>query len=135
MPERSERSSPQHAVTFLLATPTFLHTYIRRCDPGQFGSLKLVLLGAEKLQERTAQAFEDRFGIRPLGAYGCTECSPAVTVSTRDSRGAGYRQVGAKRGKIGHALPGVTIRIVDPETLEQLPLGQPGLILVLGGRT
>jgi acyl-[acyl-carrier-protein]-phospholipid O-acyltransferase/long-chain-fatty-acid--[acyl-carrier-protein] ligase len=122
----------QHAVTFLLATPTFLQTYIRRCDPGQFGSLRLVLAGAEKLQERTAQAFEDRFGIRPLEAYGCTECSPAVTVNTLDYRAAGVRQVGGKRGKIGHALPGISVRIVEPETFEPVAPGQQGLLLVRG---
>jgi acyl-[acyl-carrier-protein]-phospholipid O-acyltransferase/long-chain-fatty-acid--[acyl-carrier-protein] ligase len=122
----------ERAVTFLLATPTFLQSYIRRCDPQQFGSLRVVLVGAEKLQERTAQAFEDRFGIRPLEAYGCTECSPAVTVNTRDFRAAGFRQVGAKRGKIGHPLPGISIRIVDPDTREPLPTGQPGLMLVRG---
>jgi len=122
----------QHGVTFLLATPTFLQSYIRRCDPGQFGSLKLVLVGAEKLQERTAQAFEDKFGVRPLEAYGCTECSPAVTVNTRDFRARGFRQVGGKRGKIGHALPGVSIRIVDPESMEPLPVGTAGLMLVSG---
>jgi acyl-[acyl-carrier-protein]-phospholipid O-acyltransferase/long-chain-fatty-acid--[acyl-carrier-protein] ligase len=122
----------QHAVTFLLATPTFLQGYIRRCDAQQFGSLRLVLVGAEKLQERTAQAFEDKFGIRPLEAYGCTECSPAVTVNTRDFRAAGFRQVGAKRGKIGHALPGISIRIVDPESFAPLPPGKPGLMLVRG---
>ena len=121
-----------YAVTFLLATPTFLQAYIRRCEPGQFGSLRLVLVGAEKLQERTAQAFEDKFGIRPLEAYGCTECSPAVTVNTRDFRARGFRQVGGKRGKIGHALPGISIRIVDPESMEAVPLGQPGLMLVRG---
>jgi len=122
----------QYAVTFLLATPTFLQSYIRRCDAEQFGSLRLVLVGAEKLQERTAQAFEDKFGIRPLEAYGCTECAPAVTVNTRDFRAAGFRQVGAKRGKIGHALPGISVRIVDPESFAPLPLGTPGLMLVRG---
>ncbi len=122
----------QYGVTFLLATPTFLQGYIRRCDAAQFGSLRLVLVGAEKLQERTAQAFEDKFGIRPLEAYGCTECSPAVTVNTRDFRAAGFRQVGAKRGKIGHALPGISIRVVDPESFAALPPGTSGLMLVRG---
>src|SRR5262249_25768516 len=74
----------RYAVTFVLATPTFLQAYMRRCEPEQFGSVRLVMVGAEKLQERTAVAFEDRFGIRPLEAYGCTECAPGVTVSTRD---------------------------------------------------
>jgi len=122
----------EHALTFLLATPTFLQSYIRRCDPRQFGSLKRVLVGAEKLQERTSIAFEDKFGIRPLEAYGCTECSPAVTVNTKDFRAAGFRQVGGKRGKIGQALPGMSIRIVDPDTFEPVAPGQSGLMLVRG---
>ena len=83
-----------HAVTFLLATPTFLQGYIRRCPPEDFGSLKYVMTGAEKLPERIAVAFEDRFGIRPMEGYGCTECSPVVTVNTRDFRAAQFRQVG-----------------------------------------
>jgi len=120
------------AVTFLLATPTFLQAYMRRCNPEDFGSVQFVLVGAEKLHERTAQAFEDKFGIRPLEAYGCTECAPAVTVNTRDYRAAGFRQVGGKRGKIGHALPGVSVRIVDPESFEPRSVGQSGLLLVRG---
>jgi acyl-[acyl-carrier-protein]-phospholipid O-acyltransferase/long-chain-fatty-acid--[acyl-carrier-protein] ligase len=121
-----------YRVTFLLATPTFLQAYMRRCEPDDFGSLQYVVVGAEKLPERVALAFEDRFGIRPLEGYGCTECSPVVSVNTRDFRAAGFRQVGAKRGRIGHPLPGVTVRIADPETLQPVPLGQPGLLLVRG---
>jgi acyl-[acyl-carrier-protein]-phospholipid O-acyltransferase/long-chain-fatty-acid--[acyl-carrier-protein] ligase len=122
----------QHGVTFLLATPTFLQAYVRRCLPEDFGSLQFVLAGAEKLPERVALAFEDTFGIRPLEGYGCTECAPVVTVNSRDFRAPGYRQVGGKRGKIGHPLPGVSVRVVDPDTMQPLPLGQPGLLLVQG---
>jgi len=122
----------EYAVTFLLSTPTFLLGYIRRCEPEDLGSLDYVLVGAEKLHEPVAQAFEDRFGIRPLEAYGCTECSPAVAVNARDYRAPGFRQVGAKRGKIGHPLPGVSVRIVDPETMNSLPANEPGLLLVRG---
>jgi acyl-[acyl-carrier-protein]-phospholipid O-acyltransferase/long-chain-fatty-acid--[acyl-carrier-protein] ligase len=122
----------RYGVTFLLATPTFLQAYIRRCAPEEFGSLQFVMTGAEKLPERVAIAFEDQFGIRPLEAYGCTECSPAVTVNARDYRAAQFRQVGAKRGSIGRPLPGITVRIVDPDTRQPLPLGQTGLLLVRG---
>jgi acyl-[acyl-carrier-protein]-phospholipid O-acyltransferase/long-chain-fatty-acid--[acyl-carrier-protein] ligase len=121
-----------HEVSFLLATPTFLQFYMRGCTPEQFGSLRLVAVGAEKLPERLAAAFEEQFGIRPYEAYGCTECAPAVTVNTHDFRAAGFRQVGAKRGKIGHPLPGVCVRIVNPATREPLPVGEPGLLLVRG---
>jgi acyl-[acyl-carrier-protein]-phospholipid O-acyltransferase / long-chain-fatty-acid--[acyl-carrier-protein] ligase len=122
----------QYAVTFLLATPTFLQTYTRRCPPEDFGSLQYVMAGAEKLPERTAVAFEDRFGIRPLEGYGCTECSPVVTVNTKDFRAAEFRQVGAKRGSIGHPLPGISVRIVNPGTFALLPQGESGLLLVRG---
>jgi acyl-[acyl-carrier-protein]-phospholipid O-acyltransferase / long-chain-fatty-acid--[acyl-carrier-protein] ligase len=121
-----------YRVTFLLATPTFLQAYTRRCLPEDFGSLQYVVVGAEKLPEALALAFEDRFGIRPLEGYGATECSPVVAVNTRDFRAPGFRQVGAKRGRIGHPLPGVSVRIVDPETRERLPVNTPGLMLVHG---
>jgi acyl-[acyl-carrier-protein]-phospholipid O-acyltransferase/long-chain-fatty-acid--[acyl-carrier-protein] ligase len=121
-----------YRVTFLLATPTFLQAYLRRCSPEDFGSLQFVVVGAEKLPERLALAFEDRFGIRPLEGYGATECSPVIAVNTRDFRAPGFRQVGAKRGHIGHPLPGISVRIVDPETRERLPVGAAGLLLVRG---
>jgi acyl-[acyl-carrier-protein]-phospholipid O-acyltransferase/long-chain-fatty-acid--[acyl-carrier-protein] ligase len=122
----------KYAVTMLLATPTFLNAYTRRCEPEQFGSLRFVMAGAEKLPDRISQAFEDRFGLRPLEGYGCTECSPAVTVNTIDFRAPSFRQVGAKRGSIGHPLPGMSVKIIDPETLQPLPVNQPGLLLVRG---
>jgi len=127
----SEKVRDYH-VTFLLATPTFLQAYMRRCQPEDFGSLQYVLVGAEKLPERVALAFEDQFGIRPLEGYGCTECSPVVSVNTRDFRAPGFRQVGAKRGRIGHPLPGVSVRIVDPDNMGPIAPGQPGLLLVRG---
>jgi len=122
----------KYAVTMLLATPTFLNAYLRRCPPEEFGSLRFVMAGAEKLPERVAVAFEDHFGIRPLEGYGCTECSPVVTVNTIDFRAASFRQVGAKRGSIGHPLPGITVKIIDPETQEPLGVDAPGLLLVRG---
>ncbi|HLF14271.1 MAG TPA: acyl-[ACP]--phospholipid O-acyltransferase [Bacteroidota bacterium] len=121
-----------NVVTFLMATPTFLQTYLRKCDGGDFGSLQYVVTGAEKLQEPLAAAFEEKFGIRPMEGYGCTECSPAVAVNAHDFRAAGFHQVGAKRGRIGHPLPGVTVRIVNPETFDPLPVGEEGLMLVKG---
>ncbi len=124
-----------HHLAFLLATPTFLQLYLRGCSPEDFGSLRIVMTGAEKLPDRLAAAFEEHFGIRPLEGYGCTECAPAVAVNTHDFRSAGFRQIGAKRGKIGHPLPGVGVKIVDPDNPwngENLPVGRPGLMLVSG---
>jgi len=122
----------EYEVTFLLATPTFLQLYMRGCSAEDFGSLRVVMTGAEKLPDRLSAAFEEQFGIRPLEGYGCTECAPCVAVNTHDFRSAGFRQIGAKRGKIGHPVPGVSVKIVDPETRAPLGIGQPGLLLVRG---
>ncbi|MFI5460249.1 MAG: acyl-[ACP]--phospholipid O-acyltransferase [Isosphaerales bacterium] len=122
----------QYRVTILLATPTFLQLYLRRCTPSQFGSLRLVLAGAEKLAESLALAFEDAFGIRPMEGYGLTECAPVVAVNTFDWREPGYFQPGSRRGFVGQPLPGVSVRIVSSESYEPLGPDAPGLVLVKG---
>lgn len=122
----------RHRATMLLATPTFLQLYQRRCEPGQFGSLRVVLTGAEKLTEALADAFHDKFGIRPVQGYGCTECAPVVATSAPGYRAAGFYQAGARRGSVGRPLPGVAVRIVDPETMAGRPVGEVGLVLVRG---
>lgn len=122
----------RYKITFLVTTPTFLQLYYRRCTPEQFSSLRVVLTGAEKLQTRLAQAIEDKFGIGPIEGYGVTECAPVVAVNCPDFRAAGYYQPASRRGTVGQPLPGVSVRIVDPETSAPLPPGQPGMLLVKG---
>jgi acyl-[acyl-carrier-protein]-phospholipid O-acyltransferase/long-chain-fatty-acid--[acyl-carrier-protein] ligase len=90
------------------------------------------MTSAEKLPDWLANAFEEKFGLRPMEGYGCTECSPVVSCSTHDFRATGFRQAGSRRGSIGHPLPGVSVRIVDPDTRAPVPLGKSGLLLVRG---
>jgi acyl-[acyl-carrier-protein]-phospholipid O-acyltransferase/long-chain-fatty-acid--[acyl-carrier-protein] ligase len=123
---REERS------TLLLATPTFLLAYLRRAKREDFASLRLVITGAEKLKGKVAEAFRERFGLRPLEGYGATELSPVITLSLPDVVIDGVAQQGAKEGSVGHPIPGVAIRVVDPETWEVLKPGESGLILVKG---
>jgi acyl-[acyl-carrier-protein]-phospholipid O-acyltransferase/long-chain-fatty-acid--[acyl-carrier-protein] ligase len=122
----------RYRVTFLVTTPTFLQLYTRRCSPEQFSSLRVVLTGAEKLSMRQYQAFEDRFGIRPIEGYGVTECSPVIAVNSPDYRAAGFFQAASRRGTVGQPLPGVAIRIVDPDTFDPLPPDSAGMLLVKG---
>jgi acyl-[acyl-carrier-protein]-phospholipid O-acyltransferase/long-chain-fatty-acid--[acyl-carrier-protein] ligase len=122
----------KHRLTFLLATPTFLQIYLRSCRREQLESLRMVVTGAEKLPQRLAEAFEKRFGIRPLEGYGCTECAPGVAANTRSFEVGEEVQLGGKEGTVGQPLPGMAVKVVDPETFEELPLGQAGLLLVKG---
>ena len=125
----------EYAVTILLSTPTFLQIYLRGIPSEDFGSLQLIVVGAEKLTERLADAVEQYFGVRPLEGYGTTECAPAVSVNIMDFRAAGFHQIGGKRGKIGRVLPGMMARLTDPEdpwSGRTVPPGQPGMLLVRG---
>jgi len=122
----------EHRSTLLIATPTFLLAYLRRAKPEDFSTLRLVITGAEKLKARLADAFQEKFGIRPLEGYGATELSPVITLSLPDVELGGVRQQGSKEGSVGHPIPGVAVRVVDPETGENLKPGKPGLLLVRG---
>lgn len=122
----------KYRVTFMITTPTFLQAYTRRVPREDFASLRCVLVGAEKLSERVARAFEEQFGVRPLEGYGCTECAPVVAVNIFDFRAPGIVQRGARPGTIGHPLPGMSVRIVDPDTGQPLPPDTPGMLLVRG---
>lgn len=121
-----------HRLTFLVCTPTFLQLYQRRCTPEQFSSLRVVLTGAEKLPLRLYQSFEDRFGIRPIEGYGVTECAPVIAVNCPDFRASGFFQPASRRGTVGQPLPGVSVRIVDPDSFTPLPPDTPGMLLVKG---
>jgi len=122
----------RHNATILIGTPTFYQAYLQRVPREQFQTLRLALAGAEKLQPRLAAAFRDKYDLELLEGYGCTELSPVVSVNVPSYEEAGETQVGAKPGAIGLPLPGVTVRIVDPETFEPRPVGEEGMLLVRG---
>jgi acyl-[acyl-carrier-protein]-phospholipid O-acyltransferase/long-chain-fatty-acid--[acyl-carrier-protein] ligase len=122
----------EHRSTILLATPTFLLAYLRRAKREDFASLRLVITGAEKLKGKVADSFEEKFGVRPMEGYGATELSPVITLSLPDVEVGGVRQYGAKEGSVGHPIPGVAIRVVDPESGALLKPGEAGLMLVRG---
>ena len=63
----------RHGATIMIATPTFLRSYLRRCDPEDFAQLDVVFTGAERLSPELAEAFEERFGVHPVEGYGATE--------------------------------------------------------------
>jgi len=122
----------KYHATLLLSTPTFCSTYTRKCTAEQFASLRYVLVGAEKLRQPVADAFREKFGTELLEGYGCTEMSPVIAVNAPNFSAGKDSQTGTKAGSVGHPLPGVAARIVDPVTFEPLPPQTEGLLLVKG---
>lgn len=126
------RLASKFRATMLLATPSFLASYVRRIPAEQFKWLRVVMTGAEKLREEVAAAFCEKFGKTPLEGYGCTELSPVASLNTPDVDIDGVKQRGGKAGTIGRPMPGIAMKVVNPETFEQLGPDTPGLLLVKG---
>jgi acyl-[acyl-carrier-protein]-phospholipid O-acyltransferase/long-chain-fatty-acid--[acyl-carrier-protein] ligase len=122
----------KYGCTLMGATATFLRLYLRRCQPEDFKTMRLLVCGAEKLPPPLVEEFKEKFGFAPLEGYGCTELSPVVSVNVPDVTANTVTQVGTKVGSVGHPLPGVVAKIVAPDTLQPLDFGAEGLVLVTG---
>jgi acyl-[acyl-carrier-protein]-phospholipid O-acyltransferase/long-chain-fatty-acid--[acyl-carrier-protein] ligase len=135
----------RHGATILIATPTFLRWYTRGCQPEDFAKLEVVITGAERLPPELADKFEERFGVRPLEGYGTTELSPVVSVNVPPGRMTSTTQrggrvwpghipptAGCREGTVGQPLPGISAKVVDLETGEDLGVGKSGMLLIQG---
>jgi acyl-[acyl-carrier-protein]-phospholipid O-acyltransferase / long-chain-fatty-acid--[acyl-carrier-protein] ligase len=123
----------KHKVTLIAASPTFARHYIQR-KPEQYATLYHLLLGAEKLQPRTAEEIREKIHLEPLEGYGTTEMSPvaAVNVPFEITLPDGRKVPGNRPGTVGRPLPGTAIKTIDPDTGDDLPRGAEGMVMVKG---
>ena len=122
----------KYGATVLLGTPTFLRGYQRRITAEQFSKLEVVVVGAEKMPAELFASFEKKFGVRPVEGYGATELSPLVSVNIPPSRSAAKYQPDRIEGSVGRPLPGISARVVSPDTGEELCNDEDGMLLVTG---
>jgi acyl-[acyl-carrier-protein]-phospholipid O-acyltransferase/long-chain-fatty-acid--[acyl-carrier-protein] ligase len=119
----------------MLATPTFLRAYLRKAEPAQLRSLRLLITGAEKLPDELAKAFVARFGKEVLQGYGLTETSPVASVNLPEPKpGKPGRPVqpSNRLGSTGKLLPGMAAEIRDAETGDKRPLHETGMLWLRG---
>ncbi|PKF61578.1 acyl-[ACP]--phospholipid O-acyltransferase [Psychromonas sp. psych-6C06] len=128
----------KHEATIMCGTSTFLRLYAknRKVDPLMFASLRIVVAGAEKLNEQVKTDFESKFNKKILEGYGTTETTPVASVNMPDQlhQNDWQVQVGGKAGTVGMPLPGTSFKIVDPETFQPLAIGEAGLVLIGGAQ-
>lgn len=122
----------KHGGTVMLVTPTFLRTYLRRCDLDELATLDAIVAGAEKLPRDLCDAFEAKFGIRPVEGYGTTELSPIVSSNIPPSRSPSGTAGGWKEGTVGRPAPGVSAKITDLDTGKEQGPGRPGMLWIKG---
>lgn len=85
--------------------------------------LAVVVSGADTLHEATAEAFARRTGREIAEGYGMTETTSVSHINPQER---------VKRGSFGIPLPGVQALVVDPDTLEPVPVGEVGELALLG---
>jgi acyl-[acyl-carrier-protein]-phospholipid O-acyltransferase/long-chain-fatty-acid--[acyl-carrier-protein] ligase len=126
----------QHRVTVMCGTSTFFGLYNRNRQllPQMFESLRLVIAGAEKLNEQIRKDFKLKFNKDIYEGYGATEVAPVASSNLPDELDARdwHLQIANRIGSVGLPLPGTAFKIVDPSTLEELPMGEEGMVLIGG---
>jgi len=111
--------------TTMMGVPTFYTRLLddARFDRGLTGHMRLFISGSAPLLAETHRQFEARTGHRILERYGMTETSMNTSNPYDGDRRA---------GTVGMALPGVEVRVCDPESRAELPPGETGMLHVRG---
>jgi acyl-[acyl-carrier-protein]-phospholipid O-acyltransferase/long-chain-fatty-acid--[acyl-carrier-protein] ligase len=125
----------QYELTFLLATPTFLRLYLRKAETEQLRSLRLIIVGAEKMPLDLAKHFEERFHKTVFEGYGLTETAPVVSVNLPDQQlkqSGEHLQSSSRLGSVGRLAPGIAAEIREPETDRKLSLYETGMLWLRG---
>jgi malonyl-CoA/methylmalonyl-CoA synthetase len=111
--------------TSMMGVPTF---YTRLLDDDRFtrdlvGHMQLFISGSAPLLAETHERFAARTGHRILERYGMTETSMNTSNPYDGERRA---------GTVGFPLPGVEVKVCDPETGAELAQGEVGVLWVRG---
>ena len=121
------RLASEHRATHLYVVPPILLALARHPCVGDhdLSSLAVVTVGAAPVSAVIAQEVTLRLGVTVRQAYGMTELSPAV------SAGPAVRER-AQPESAGQLVPNTEARFVDPQTLRDVPAGEPGELWVRG---
>ena len=127
----------EEKATVLVGAPTFLRPVAKRAEPAELASLNLIVTGAEKLPPDLTKIFREKFSLDMMQGYGLTETSPAANINQPHPAlpsGHGAEVQEAHRiGSVGRMMPGMTSRILDPDTMEEIPDTEQGLVIYRGG--
>ena len=112
----------KYNVTIMAGTSTFfrLYTNNKKIVPLMFDSIRVAISGAEKLDDKVRKSFKEKYGKDIMEGYGATETSPVATVNLPDRLDDKFKvQKGYKLGTVGMPVPGTSIKIVDPQDLNE----------------
>lgn len=109
--------------TIFACAPTFFKNMLRVADYSDLLSVRIFASGAEKasdeLKEKLSNISEDTVYIE---GYGITECSPVVS----------FCRPGKNDDGVGYPLPSLTLKVINPDTFEEVKTGEIGEVCIAG---
>jgi acyl-[acyl-carrier-protein]-phospholipid O-acyltransferase/long-chain-fatty-acid--[acyl-carrier-protein] ligase len=109
--------------TIMVGTPSFFWGYLKKSEPGDFKTLRLMVAGADKCPDALREGYMKKHGVTLLEGYGATETSPVISVNSLEFN---------RPGSTGKVIPNVQVRVENFETGEMCKTGEVGKILVKG---
>ncbi|MFG2045681.1 beta-ketoacyl synthase N-terminal-like domain-containing protein, partial [Dactylosporangium sp. NPDC048998] len=112
--------------TFLAGVPTMYHYLVRAARERRFEApdLRMGLVGGAITTAALRRAFEETFGAPLLDAYGSTETCGSITIN--------WPTGSRVEGSCGLPVPGLGVRVVDPNTGTDVAAGAEGEVWVRG---
>ena len=118
----------RHGIKMAAIPPTAIRMVMDANVPVEdLQSLIALRAGSAPLENAMQEEFENKYGIAILDVYGATEFAGAIAGWTLKDH---QQYVKEKRSSVGRAQPGVELRVVDPESGEQLPNNTVGILEV-----
>ncbi len=113
----------KHQATVFVGVPTIYRQIIQKSSATQkdVPSLRHCMSAGEHLSDEVLQQWRERFGVDIYEAVGMSEFSYYLSQSI-------YRPIRA--GSAGFPQPGHNIRLLNPDTLEEVTTGEEGMICV-----
>jgi acetyl-CoA synthetase len=113
----------KHQATIFIGVPTIYRQILQKTTATQaeIPSLRHYMSAGEHLSDEVLSQWHDRFGVDIYEAVGMSEFSYYLSQSQ-------YRAI--RPGSAGFPQPGHNIKLLDPETLQEVPMGAEGMICV-----
>lgn len=119
----AKRLIAEEQITQLYGVPMMFQLLMDSCEPADLSSVNYCFSAAATLPVQTGQRWHEKFGLPIHEGYGLTETSPFASYNHRDRFVA---------GSIGTPIDGVEMKVVDTDTGEECPPGEPGEIVIRG---
>ncbi|VVJ17608.1 Long-chain-fatty-acid--CoA ligase (EC [Amycolatopsis camponoti] len=112
-----------HRIAAMSAVPT-VYAVLAQCPvDADISSLRYAMVGASPLPAAVRTGFEAHTGVTLVEGYGLTEATCASARSFPDA---------PRLGTVGQRLPYQRMKVVHPETGEELPHGETGVLTISG---